>query len=239
MKKINNNSLKDLDAVRGASAIRDQDVRSVRRVERIARSNKETRQRLQWVVGVDEAGRGPLAGPVAVGVAVVPHDFDWRFIPGVGDSKQVKERDRENVVRNARALKRAGVIDFHVALVSHTVIDRINISRAVAKGIEIGFKKLNPNPKTTLVKLDGLLTAPQEFVNQETIIKGDAKEKVIGLASILAKVTRDQHMVKVSKKYLQYGFDIHKGYGTQKHRDALTKYGLTPLHRRSFCKKFL
>ncbi len=189
-------------------------------------------------MGVDEAGRGPLAGPVSVGVAVVPYDFDWRLIPHVGDSKKVSPKRREAIVKIARALKRAGVIDFHVALISHTVIDRINISRAVFKGIDVCFKKLALNPDVTSVKLDGLLKAPKEFLNQETIIKGDAKEKVIGLASILAKVTRDHHMVALAKKYPQYGFDIHKGYGTLKHRNAIQKYGLTSLHRRSFCKKF-
>ena len=238
-KSIKDKKSRDLDTVRGASALRDQDVHPVRRVERTARSNKETRQRPRFLVGVDEAGRGPLAGHVAVGVVVVPHNFDWNKIPHVGDSKKVSPKRREEIVRIARALKRAGVIDFHVALVSHTVIDRNNISRAVFKGIDVCFKKLALNPDVTSVKLDGLLKAPTEFKNQETIIKGDAKEKVIGLASILAKVTRDAHMVKISKKYPKYGFEIHKGYGTQKHRDAITKYGLTPIHRRSFCRAFL
>jgi ribonuclease HII len=193
----------------------------------------------KYVAGVDEAGRGPLAGPVAVGVVVVPHNFGWRLIPGVGDSKQVKEREREEVVKIARALKRAGIIDFHVALVSHSTIDRINISKAVERGIALCFKKLKLNPKTTQVKLDGLLKAPEGFKNQETIIKGDAKEKVIGLASILAKVTRDHHMLKESQKYPGYGFEVHKGYGTLKHRSAIQKQGLSKIHRRSFCRRFV
>lgn len=194
--------------------------------------------KITHTVGVDEAGRGPLAGPVAVGVAVVPSDFDWRYIPGVGDSKQVKEGERERVVQIARALKRAGVIDFHVALVSHTVIDRIGISGAVRKGIEACFKKLALDSKKTEVKLDGLLSAPADFVHQETIIKGDAQEKSIGLASILAKVSRDQHMRTEAKKYPRYAFEIHKGYGTKKHRDAVMRFGLSPIHRRTFCKKY-
>jgi ribonuclease HII len=192
--------------------------------------------KITHVVGVDEAGRGPLAGPVAVGVAVVPRNFDWRFIPGVGDSKQVKEQDREKVVKIARALKRAGVIDFHVALVSASTIDRIGITNAVRQGIDICFKKLKPSPKKTEVKLDGLLKAPTEFLHQETIVKGDAKEKVIGLASILAKVTRDHHMVRIAGDYPPYAFEIHKGYGTKKHREAIMKHGLSKVHRRSFCR---
>jgi ribonuclease HII len=193
----------------------------------------------KFLVGVDEAGRGPLAGPVAVGIVVVPYDFDWRLIPGVGDSKQVKEKDREKVVMIARTLKRMGIIDFHVSLVSHTVIDRINIACAVERGIATCFKKLNLDPRRTYVKLDGLLKAPPEFKNQETIIKGDAKEKVIGLASILAKVTRDHHMVKLAQKYPLYGFEIHKGYGTANHRDSIRKYGLSRAHRTTFCRKLI
>ncbi len=193
---------------------------------------------MKYLVGVDEAGRGPLTGPVSVGTVLVPYDFDWRLIPHVGDSKKVSPKRREEIVKIAHALKRAGVIDFHVALISHTVIDRIGITGAVKKGIETCFRKLALDPKKTIVKLDGLLKAPKEFLNQETIIKGDAKEKVIGLASILAKVTRDAHMVRIARVYPQYGFDIHKGYGTKMHRDAIKKYGLIKIHRRSFCKKF-
>jgi ribonuclease HII len=239
MSDSTNKKSRDLNAVRGASEARDQDVhlRTTRGANE--RSNKELRQRPRFIAGVDEAGRGPLAGPVAVGVVVVPHEFDWRLIPGVGDSKQVKESDREKVVKIARTLRRAGRIDFHVALIPASTIDRIGISAAVKKGIEICFKKLKPNPRTTQVKLDGLLKAPEEFKNQETIIKGDAKEKVIGLASILAKVTRDQYMMKESHKYPLYSFEIHKGYGTKKHKDAIQKHGLSRIHRRSFCHRYI
>lgn len=193
-------------------------------------------RRPQFLVGVDEAGRGPLAGPVAVGVVVVPHNFDWRLVPGVGDSKQVQEAEREKVVRIARALMRAGMIRYHVALVSEKVIDRIGITKAVQRGIDVCFKKLAPDPQKTRVKLDGLLRAPEVFIYQETIVKGDAKEKVIGLASILAKVTRDHYMVRLAIKHPRYGFEIHKGYGTKNHRDAIRKYGLSLRHRRSFCR---
>ena len=189
-----------------------------------------------WVVGVDEAGRGPLAGPVAVGVAVVPRNFNWKLLPGVGDSKKVAVTKREHVVQSARILKRQGVLNFHVTLVSHAVIDRVGISAAVRRGINECFGKLALDPRSTSVKLDGLLHAPEAFKDQETIIKGDAKEKVIGLASIVAKVTRDAHMVRIARKYSQYDFDIHKGYGTKIHREAIAKHGLSSLHRVSFCK---
>jgi ribonuclease HII len=107
------------------------------------------------------------------------------------------------------------------------------------KGIADGIKKLALNPKSSRVLLDGSLKAPEIFVDQETIIKGDGKEKIIGLASIMAKVTRDRYMVRVAKKYPRYQFEIHKGYGTRKHCDALERHGVSSLHRTSFCKRFL
>lgn len=194
---------------------------------------------VKFLAGVDEAGRGPLAGPVSVGVVVVPFNFDWNRIPGVGDSKKVTPKKRGEIFKIAEVMKRSGEINFHVALVSSSTIDRINIRRAVEKGILNCFKVLQLDPKKTSVKLDGLLKAPSEFLNQETIIKGDAKEKVIGLASILAKVTRDRVMVRHAKKFPQYSFDVHKGYGTELHRMAIQDCGLSILHRKTFCKKLV
>ncbi len=193
----------------------------------------------EWIVGVDEAGRGPLAGPVAVGVAVVPRGFNWKLIPGVGDSKQVLPRNRSAIFHRARALKRDGGLNYAVALVSASVIDRAGITAAVARGIARCLWKLDLNPATVEVRLDGLLRAPVEFRNQKTIVGGDAKEKVIGLASILAKVTRDRHMEHLAKKYPGYGFEVHRGYGTLAHRKAIKKYGLSPVHRKTFCTKSL
>ena len=131
------------------------------------------------------------------------------------------------------------MIDFQSLLCHTSTIDRINISRAVQRGIDTCFKKLELNPKKTTVKLDGLLKAPHVFLNQETIIKGDAKEKVIGLASILAKVTRDAYMVRIARNYTQYGLEVHKGYGTKRHRDAILKYGLSKDASKSFCKSLM
>ncbi len=195
-------------------------------------------QKIKHVIGVDEAGRGPLAGPVAVGMVVVPADFDWTLIPGVGDSKQVSAENREAIFRRTRALARAGTLAYTVSLVGASTIDRIGITKAVALGIERCFLKLKPDPLHTKVLLDGLLHAPPPFVYQETIVKGDAKEKVIGLASICAKVTRDSHMVRVARDHPQYHFDIHKGYGTKMHSDAIHAHGLAKIHRRSFTKRF-
>lgn len=192
----------------------------------------------KYLIGVDEAGRGPLAGPVAVGVVLVPQNFDWKLISGVGDSKQVSEKNREAIFLRAKELKKAGKLNYVVSLVSASVIDKVGITKAVRLGIERGLNKLAVTPKEVSVKLDGSLYAPVEYLNQETIIKGDAKEKLIGLASIMAKVTRDRLMVKMAKKYPVYRFEIHKGYGTKKHLDAIEKHGLSSIHRQSFCKRF-
>lgn len=190
---------------------------------------------MKWLVGVDEAGRGPLAGPVAVGVAVVPMDFDWDLIPGVGDSKKVSPKNREAVFLRAHELKTNKVIDFKVSLISVSVIDTKGITYAVRLGIQKCLASLNLDPNVCDVRLDGLLKAPEEFLTQATIIKGDSKEKSIGLASILAKVTRDRHMEAQALKYPLYNFDVHKGYGTKKHLDYIKLYGLSAIHRHTFC----
>lgn len=197
---------------------------------------KKGDSKFRYIVGVDEAGRGPLAGPVAVGIAVVPADFDWSMIPGVGDSKKVSPKNREAIFRRVKLLKKQKLLDFAVTLVSAQVIDTIGITHAVERGITHTFQKLNLNPKIVEVRLDGLLKAPPEYIFQKTIIKGDAKEKIIGLASIMAKVTRDAHMVRIARDYPRYNFEIHKGYGTQKHRNVLKKFGMTSLHRKTFCR---
>jgi ribonuclease HII len=189
---------------------------------------------IKYIVGVDEAGRGPLAGPVSIGVAVVPHDFDWDLIPGVGDSKKVSEKNREAIFLLTKRLKKANLLDYVVILVSAKIIDTKGISFAIQSGIAKAFAKLDLNPKHVSIKLDGLLKAPEAFVHQETIVKGDAKEKVIGLASIMAKVTRDMYMTRLAKKYPEYDFAIHKGYGTEKHRKKIKQYGISKEHRKSF-----
>ncbi len=195
--------------------------------------------KIKNIVGVDEAGRGPLAGPVAVGVVIVPVNFDWNLIPGVGDSKKVSVKNREAIFHRAHELKKQGILNFAVSLIDAYTIDTIGITRSVALGIQNGFTELACDPETTDVKLDGLLKAPAEFMMQETIIKGDAKEKVIGLASILAKVTRDMHMVHVASDYPEYKFEIHKGYGTKVHREAIEKFGLSDIHRKTFCTRIV
>lgn len=193
-------------------------------------------QKNEWVIGIDEVGRGPLAGPVAVGVAMVPSDFDWQEkLPGVTDSKKLSEKKREEIFAAVKALQSAGELNFAVALVSAKVIDAIGIVPAVRRALERSLGRLEA-PIDATVKLDGGLRAPAEFTNQETIIKGDALEPVIGLASICAKVTRDRYMVRIAGQFAPYDFHIHKGYGTKAHRAAIARYGLSSEHRASFCQ---
>ena len=196
---------------------------------------------MKIIVGIDEAGRGPLAGPVAVGVAVVPGNFDWKeTLPGVNDSKQLSKQQREDIYKKARQLKAAGQIDFAVAMVSAQVIDRIGIVPAVNRALTRALARLTlprQDLGKVMVKLDGGLKAPVQYQNQETIIKGDAKEPVIGLASICAKVTRDRYMVRKSsqKIFAPYDLATHKGYGTKVHRAAIAQQGLLWIHRETIC----
>jgi ribonuclease HII len=192
----------------------------------------------KWIIGVDEAGRGPLAGPVAVGMVKVLVDFDWSLVPGVGDSKQIKEADRERIFALAKELRHKQELDFAVAMVGSSVIDDKGISYAIRLAIKRNITRLKLDPAECDFKLDGSLVAPVEFT-QETIIKGDATEPVIGLASIVAKVTRDKYMEKAARHFFQYGLEEHKGYGTKKHREAIAKYGKSPIHRASYCKNII
>lgn len=192
---------------------------------------------MKFLVGIDEAGRGPLAGPVAVGVVVVQKGFNWKLIEGVGDSKKVTSKNRAAIFSRAKELKKEGRLDFVVVMGSAKEIDKKGIAVVIRDCIDKGLKKLKVNPKECYVKLDGALRAPSQFA-QETIIKGDSKELVIGLASICAKETRDAHMIKLSakKEFEPYDFITHKGYGTRNHRHAIIKYGLSAEHRMTYCK---
>ncbi len=193
---------------------------------------------MQFVAGIDEAGRGPLAGPVSVGVAVIPSNFNKKFFKGIKDSKQLTLEERELWFDLATEAKRRGELDFKVSLVSEKIIDKHGIAYALRLGIKRSLKSLGLSDNSQIF-LDGALKAPVEFKHQLTVIKGDEKIPVISLASICAKVVRDRKMVRLSKKFPEFNFDIHKGYGTLMHREALAKYGTTSIHRRSFLKRLL
>lgn len=189
----------------------------------------------KFVVGVDEAGRGPLAGPVAVGIVAVANDFDLLgTFPGLNDSKKLTEKARERIFEQVIAFTgESGEIQFSVELGSAKEIDEegiaVVIKRLVAKGVE----KLLPNPEDGKVWLDGSLSAPALY-EQETVIGGDGKVPAIMLASIMAKVTRDRLMVGLAKSYPQYELERHKGYGTKVHMEKLREHGLSDIHRRTF-----
>lgn len=186
------------------------------------------------IIGVDEAGRGPLAGPVAVGVvAVSPRLNLGRMFPGLKDSKKLSEKKREEIYAKMQVLVKLKRLAFIVVFSSHRVIDKKGITKSVARAVRFGVRTLAPKHSTVEVLLDGLLKAPNEY-KQKTIIRGDESEPVISLASIAAKVERDWFMKKISKKYPAYDFARHKGYGTLEHRRAIKRYGLSDIHRRTY-----
>lgn len=198
----------------------------------------------EYLIGVDEAGRGPLAGPVAVGVSCISKEYEKEVFKllkkaGLNDSKQVKENTREALFQILTQLKREQKINWAVTLVSVKVISTKGIVFAVNFGIKKGLEKIKSSTfeKETELELDGALKVPQgDWKKSSVIIKGDSIKPSIMIASILAKVTRDKHMQKLSKKYPHYNFDIHKGYGTLKHRNLIKKHGLSNEHRVGWCK---
>ncbi len=182
----------------------------------------------QRICGVDEAGRGPLAGPVCAAAVILPRGLE---IPGLNDSKKLTDKAR----RNLYDVITANALSFGIALVGESVIDEINILQATFRAMEQAVAKLNPQPDLVLV--DGN-REPKLSMKCETIIGGDGKCASIAAASILAKVTRDRLMEELDEKYPVYGFATHKGYGTKRHYAALREYGPCPIHRRTFLKKF-
>jgi len=200
---------------------------------------------MTYIVGIDEVGRGPLAGPVTVGVVVCELDTYKRLkkdkkLPSAGlDSKKLSEKERNLYSHTIKQIVQGGTLyemGYVVVNVSNRLIDKKGIAVCIRKAISDGLKKLKLDPKQCEVLLDGGLKAPIEFKRQKTIIKGDEKEKIIAWASILAKVSRDSLMIKIHKKYQTYGFAENKGYGTLGHRKAIKKHGLSPFHRISFCR---
>ena len=182
------------------------------------------------ICGIDEAGRGPLAGPVVVAGVIMPKDS---MIEGINDSKKVSEKKREKLYD----LIIEEAISYSVAIIGQDVIDDINILNATKEGVTKVVDGLDVKPE--LIIIDALDHINTRGIPYEPIIKGDAKCYNIAAASILAKVTRDRIMREWDEVYPQYGFVQHKGYGTAKHIQAIKEYGLTPIHRRSFTKKFV
>jgi ribonuclease HII len=189
----------------------------------------------KFIVGIDEAGRGPLAGPVAVGAVRITTKFNKNFFRGIRDSKKLSEIKREEWFKKLLVERKKGHIEFSVSLISEKVIDKKGIVFAINSGIKKCLDKLSV-PANSKIYLDGGIKAPEKYKDQKTIIRGDDKINVISLASICAKVTRDEYMTKLSKKYPKYCLEVNKGYGTLGHRKTIKKYGASSIHRASFLK---
>ena len=196
-------------------------------LERLERMREYERQYggVEFICGIDEAGRGPLAGPVVAGAAVLPKDCTILWL---NDSKKLSEACRETLFEEIREK----ALGYGVGIVSPAVIDRINILQATYEAMRQAVAKLPVQPGIFLN--DAVIIPGIDEERQVKIIKGDAKSVSIAAASILAKVTRDHMMVEYDKLYPQYGFAKHKGYGTKAHMDAIREFGMCPIHRRSF-----
>ena len=199
---------------------------------RLEEMRKEERAALELspIAGVDEAGRGPLAGPVVAACAVIPLDYPFYYL---NDSKKMSEKRREALFEDLQ--KEA--VAFGIGIVSPERIDEINILQATYEAMREALKdmekrfSLSPN-----ILLNDAVTIPGIPIPQKAIVHGDAKSLSIAAASVLAKVTRDHIMLEYDEQYPKYGFKQHKGYGTKVHREAILTHGPCPIHRRSFLK---
>jgi ribonuclease HII len=193
----------------------------------------------QYLVGIDEAGRGPLAGPVslaAVSWKLGQHKLMTKKFAGLRDSKQLSPRERERWYRLMLKEKQAGNLNFACAYASNLQIDKRGIVWGIKSALRRALGVLELKPGQTKILLDGSLKAPPEYREQKTIIRGDEKVRIIAMASVVAKVRRDRLMARLAKQLPDYGFAIHKGYGTRAHYAALRRLGPSPLHRRSFLR---
>jgi ribonuclease HII len=184
------------------------------------------------IIGIDEAGRGPLAGPVYFGLAHIGPEANLTQIDSLDDSKQMSEADREAVFAKLENGSLRGIESVYTYTTSK-VIDKVGINRAIQRALNRGLRKLEPNISRADVLLDGGLQAPKKY-KQTAITKGDQKRKEISLASVLAKVARDNHMRRLNEKYANFSFEQHKGYGTKEHRRNIKRYGPTDIHRKTF-----
>lgn len=192
---------------------------------------------VRFQIGIDEAGRGPLAGPVSVGAVLVRKGARPAILRLARDSKQLSEVARERIYAFMLEAREKGQIDFAVSLSSVRMINQKGIVPAIRAALAKNLEKLGALPHEVEIFLDGALKAPAQFLRQKTIVRGDATVPLIGLASIAAKVERDRHMKRLGKRHALYGFEIHKGYGTRSHRSAIKKHGPCAEHRSLFIRK--
>lgn len=182
-----------------------------------------------YICGIDEAGRGPLAGPVVAAAVILPKDINILYL---NDSKKLSEKKRDMLYEEIQDK----AIAVSAAVIGHDIVDEINILQATYRAMQEALDKLSITPD---ILLNDAVTIPDVSYHQVPIIKGDAKSVSIAAASIIAKVTRDNLMRKYDKIYPEYGFAKHKGYGTTVHIDAIKQYGPSPIHRKTFIKKFI
>ena len=185
----------------------------------------------EYIAGIDEAGRGPLAGPVVAASVILPKDCEILYL---NDSKQLSAKRRDELFDEIKQK----AIAYGIGIVSQGRIDDINILQATYEAMReaIGRMSEKQNPELLLVEA---VHIPDGDIKQVGIVKGDAKSVSIAAASILAKVTRDRFMVEMDKLYPEYGFASHKGYGSKSHIEAIKKYGASPIHRQTFIKNFV
>ena len=180
-----------------------------------------------FICGVDEAGRGPLAGPVVAAAVILPEDETFIYL---NDSKKVTEKRREALYE--QIVSKA--VSYGIGIVSHDIIDEINILQATYRAMRSAVENMDIRPDVCLV--DAVTIPDLGDIEQVPIIKGDAKSVSIAAASVLAKVTRDRMMAEMGERYPQYGFEKHRGYGTKAHMEAIREFGPCPEHRRTFIK---
>lgn len=202
-------------------------LQNLKKIEEEIYSKNES---IKYICGIDEAGRGPLAGPVVVASVIMPRDS---MIEGVNDSKKISEKKREELYE--KIIEEA--ISYSVGIMDHNEIDEYNILNATKIGLTTSLKELTVKPDLILV--DALNKIDTLGIPYKSIIKGDALCYSISAASIIAKVTRDRIMRQWDEVYPMYGFQKHKGYGTAAHISAIREYGLCPIHRKSFTKNFI
>lgn len=211
------------------------------RLQEIQKIERELYQKgVKSICGIDEAGRGPLAGPVVVASVIMP---EGSMIEGVNDSKKVSEKKREKLYE--QIIEEA--VAYGVGIIDQNEIDRINILNATKEGLTLCIKELEKDlkeknreiEKPEIILVDALTKIDTDHIPYQSIIKGDAKSYSIAASSIIAKVTRDRIMRQWDEVYPEYGFAKHKGYGTAMHISAIKQYGICPLHRKTFVKNFI
>ncbi len=205
----------------------EEEVMRLKNMSEIERQKRE--EGYVYVAGVDEAGRGPLAGPVFAACVILPNECE---IFGLNDSKKLSEKKREELFDEI--INKA--VAYSIASVDEKIIDEINILNATYAAMNKAVDDMKIKPDYVLIDGNSIKNMT---ISHETVVKGDAKSVNIAAASILAKVSRDHYICRIAEEYPEYGFEKHKGYGTKAHIDAILKYGPCPIHRKTFLKKLL